>query len=285
MHTSDRAAAQIAERQGGAISTAQLRAVGLSDGAIKLRLRRGRLHPTHRGVYALGHPALTPRGRLWAAVLATGGVLSHRTAAAAWELIAWPSGPIDITTLRCAHTRPGIRVHRGRLGPSEITTTEDGLPITTPMRALLDVATTLTPFRLERAVHRAAELGLLDASPLPPQRRGARRLRTAIQTLERHEPQITRSELEERFLKLVHDHHLPRPRTNVVVNGHEVDAYWPHARLIVELDSHEHHLNPEAFETDRARDHDHVISGDRVIRLTWTQLTPPTAARLQALLR
>jgi very-short-patch-repair endonuclease len=90
--------------------------------------------------------------------------------------------------------------------------------------------------------------------------------------------------MEERFLKLVHDHRLPPPLTNVIVNGHEVDAYWPHARLVVELDSHRHHDNPTAFEEDRAKDQDHVLAGDRVIRLTWGQLTPRTAERLRTLL-
>jgi very-short-patch-repair endonuclease len=273
----------VAERQGGAISTGQLRAVGFGTGAIKLRLRRGRLHPVHRGVYAWGHPHLTWRGRLWAAVLATGGVLSHRSAAAVWDLRPAPRAN-EVTTLRAGHSRHGITVHRIRLDPSEITRTDDDLPITKPMRTLLDLATTLTPFYLERAVHRAAELRLLDASLVPSQRRGARRLRTALQSLEHHKPQLTRSELEERFLKLVFDHDLPRPLTNVRVNGHTVDAYWPHARLIVELDSHEWHLNPQAFETDRRRDIDHVTAGDRVIRLTARRLTPTTARRLQALL-
>jgi very-short-patch-repair endonuclease len=279
----DRAAAELAGRQGAAISTGQLRAVGLGTGAIKLRLRRGRLHPVHRSVYAWGVPRLGPVGLRWAAVLATGGVLSHRTAAAMWDLIGWPAGAIDVTTLRSAHSRPGIRVHRGHLMPHEITTL-DGLPVTTPMRALFDLAGDLNDFRHERAVHRAAELHLLDASYDPAGRPGAARLRAAMATLKSTAPRITKSDMEERFLKLVHDHGLPPPLTNVIVNSHEVDAYWPHARLIVELDSHRHHDNPTAFEGDRAKDQDHVLAGDRVIRLTWGQLTPRTAERLRTLL-
>ena len=77
---------------------------------------------------------------------------------------------------------------------------------------------------------------------------------------------------------------LPPPLTNVIVNGHEVDAYWPHARLIVELDSRAWHDNPLAFEDDRARDQDHVLAGDRVIRLTCaarlTRPAPPPPQRL-----
>jgi very-short-patch-repair endonuclease len=222
-------------------------------------------------------------GRRWAAVLATDGVLSHRTAAAVCDLLPWPSGPIEVTTLRRAGSTRGIRVHTGRLDEREITT-RDGLPVTSPMRALLDMATDLTPHRTTRAVHRAAELHLLDASYDPAGRPGAARLRAALATLAHAAPQHTRSDLEERFLELVHDHRLPASLTNVLVNGHEVDAYWPQARLIVELDSHRHHDNPHAFETDRAKDQDHVLAGDRVVRLTWTTLTARTAAKLRRLL-
>jgi very-short-patch-repair endonuclease len=275
--------ARVAARQRGVVSLAQLRGAGLSDGAIKRRVGSGRLHRIHQGVYAVGHPHLTGEGHRWAAVLATGGVLSHRTAAAMWDLAPWPGGPLEVTTLRRAGSVHGIRVHTGRLEPHE-TTTRDGLPVTTPMRTLLDRATEATRFRLEREVHRAAELHLLDASYDPAGRRGAARLRAAIATLESAAPRVTKSDMEERFLKLVHHHRLPPPLTNAIVNGHEVDAYWPHARLIVELDSHRHHDNPIAFEEDRAKDQDHVLAGDRVIRLTWTQLTPQTAERLRKLL-
>ena len=47
-----------------------------SDGS-----RSGRLHPLYRGVYAVGHRVVSQRGRWMAATLATGGVLSHRSAA------------------------------------------------------------------------------------------------------------------------------------------------------------------------------------------------------------
>ena len=49
--------------------------------------RGGTVASLHRGVYAVGHTVLTKEGRWMAATLATGGVLSHATAAAAWELL------------------------------------------------------------------------------------------------------------------------------------------------------------------------------------------------------
>src|SRR5690348_761230 len=104
----------LVRRQHGVISTPQLRAVGMSKGAIANRVRDGWLHPVHRGVYAVGHPRLTYRGRLWAAVLATGGVLSHRASAAVDDLIPPPAGPIDVTVSTECRSRKGIRVHRSK---------------------------------------------------------------------------------------------------------------------------------------------------------------------------
>ena len=90
----DPAVAELAARQHGVVSTGQLRALGLERGAIQWRVRRRRLHPLHRGVFAVGHGRLAFQGRLWAAVLACGGpevaALSHRTAAAVWDLLPAP---------------------------------------------------------------------------------------------------------------------------------------------------------------------------------------------------
>ncbi|MEA2191579.1 MAG: hypothetical protein QOI73_1700 [Solirubrobacteraceae bacterium] len=68
------------------LSISELRACGLDGHAVARRVREGRLHRLHRGVYAVGHPGLTLRGRFRAAVLACGdaAVLSHFAAAAFW---------------------------------------------------------------------------------------------------------------------------------------------------------------------------------------------------------
>jgi predicted transcriptional regulator of viral defense system len=80
----DGAIARLAERQHGVVARAQLLEIGLGGAAIDKRAARGRLHRLHRGVYAVGHPVLTARGRWMAAVLACGpgAVLSHLSAAA-----------------------------------------------------------------------------------------------------------------------------------------------------------------------------------------------------------
>jgi uncharacterized protein DUF559/putative AbiEi antitoxin of type IV toxin-antitoxin system len=291
----DPAVAAIAAGQEGMVSTEQLLAAGVGRGAIALRVRRGRLHPRHRGVYAVGHVRPSARSHLWAAVLACGGpgaaVISHRSAAALWELVATPSGPVDVTTLRQSHSTQAIRVHKTRTLQPEDITTIDGLPVTTPTRTLIDLAEVLTPHRLERACHRAEIRRLLNAAVLRAQLDGLRGRRTralaaALESLAPG-PQATRRELEERMLALIAEHGLPRPLVNHTVEGHEVDFYWPHARLIVETDGAATHLTATAFEHDRARDAELTVAGHRVVRFTWRQLRdqPYTVARtLEALL-
>src|SRR4051794_35044372 len=152
--------AAIAGRQAAVISVGQLRAAGLGRGAIKLRVRRGRLHRVHRGVYVVGVPRLTPRGRLWAAMLACGGperaAISHRSAISVYELLD-DLGPVDVTVLGENKSVPGVRVHRSRTLDFERDTIlqPDGLRVTTAVRALHDASATLSDKDLRRACHEA----------------------------------------------------------------------------------------------------------------------------------
>jgi len=263
LHTlGDPAVSAIAERQDGAISVEQLRDLGLGEGAIRHRVARARLHRFHHGVYAVGHARLTPRGRLWAAVLSCGGpgaaVLSHRSAAAVWDLLPSPA-KFDVTTLRAAHSTPTVRVHPPATLRPDDTSHDDRLPITTVARTLIDLATTLSPQRLERIVHQAEHLRCLDTNSLNEQfarahGRRTKSLRRALQTLAIHDPDITRSKLEERFLA-----------------------------LIVETDGAATHLTPQAFEDDRRRDAKLTALGYRVVRFTWRQVVEQPRATIATL--
>src|SRR5215210_883674 len=76
----------LARRQHWVVTRGQLLHLGFNSDWIQHRLARGRLHPVHRGVYAVGRPELSRFGRWMAAVLACGpdAVLSHASAAALW---------------------------------------------------------------------------------------------------------------------------------------------------------------------------------------------------------
>ncbi len=116
----DERIAAVAETQGGVVSRAQLLAIGVSRDAVGRRVRAGKLHRVHAGVYAVGHGVLGQSGREWAAVLATGGVLSHRSAGAKLGVITWNGRP-EITTTRGRRAPRGVIAHSARaLHPDDV---------------------------------------------------------------------------------------------------------------------------------------------------------------------
>ena len=118
----DRAIADLASSQHGFVSRPQLVALGANRGEIEHRLRRGRLHLHYRGVYAVGHSAITRHGRWMAAVLAgaPGAVLSHRSAAALWGIHSSSGHGIDVTVPDQRRARGGIAFHRASLANDEV---------------------------------------------------------------------------------------------------------------------------------------------------------------------
>lgn len=82
----------------------------------------------------------------------------------------------------------------------------------------------------------------------------------------------TRSELERVFLDLVCNACLPPPSVNVLVEGFLVDAYWPAAQVVVELDGYDYHSGRRAFERDHAKLARLRLAGYEVLCVTWRQL-------------
>jgi very-short-patch-repair endonuclease len=289
----DAAIAALAAAQHGVVSRAQLVTLGLGHGAIDRRVARRRLHPVHRGVFAVGHTRLSRFGHWSAAVLALGpgAVLSHRSAAALWGIRDTSRRDVDVTAARQRRPRRGIEPHHIVL-PADEVTVERGIPVTTPARTVLDLAVVLAPHQLERALHEAEYRRL--TSPLPlgaliarhPNRRGIANLARILDDLNERGAMVTRSVLEERFLPLLDAHQIPRPKTNEPIGPYTVDALWPDHRLVVELDSRQAHETTHAFENDRARDRHLQTHGYKVLRITWRELhedRATIAAQLRAL--
>jgi predicted transcriptional regulator of viral defense system len=145
--------AAIARRQKGLVTIAQLKAVGLSTSAVRKRVQRGVLHWVHRGVYSLS-PALSHEARCLAAVLAAGegAGLGHLAAANAWELR--PSKAISVIAPRRCRIR-GVVAHHIALDPCDLTV-RNGVPVTTPARTYLDIATVLPALEVANAMHEGA---------------------------------------------------------------------------------------------------------------------------------
>jgi very-short-patch-repair endonuclease len=260
------------------VTRAQLIAFGYSSDAIRQRLETGRLHRVHRGVYAVGRPELTREGRWMAAVLACGpnAVLSHRSAAALWQIGSYEGTRIEVSVPAAGkHRRSGILAHRRAWTGDHMRTRYRGIPVTTPLLTLVDLASCLDLGRVETAINEADKHGLIDPETLRtaldhlPPAPGAARLR---KLLDRATFALTDSELERRFLPIAKRAGLPKPMTREEVNGFRVDFYWPGLGLVVETDGLRYHRTAAQQAKDRRRDQTHAAAGLTPLRFTHAQI-------------
>ena len=259
------------------ISRDQLRELDFTKDSIRNRLRNGRLHPLFRGVYAVGRPDVTREGWWMAAVLASGegAALCFWSGAAHCGLLEERLWPIHVSIpMSACRSQRGIRMHRRQLLPGEITKHE-GIPVTTVPVILADLAAAVSRGPLEGLVNRADILGLTTPPDLRaaldemPRRPGRKQLR---ETLDRATFRFTRSQLERALIPLALSAGLSRPETCVVVNGYEVDFWWPLLGLVVEADGLTYHRTAEQQQRDRRRDQAHVSAGLTVLRFTHSQI-------------
>jgi very-short-patch-repair endonuclease len=269
--------AAIAARQRGRLRWDQLRAAGVSETTIRRWRDDGYLHRELPRVYAVGHPGRTPESDLAAALLyaGPGAALSHGTAIWWLGLLSYPPREtIHVSTPRRVKSRSAIAVH-GERDLARIW--RHGLTVTTPSRALLDFAAANPREDLLRlALANADYHGVLDLAALDELTgRGIAGSAALNQALEIHRPQLayTRSDGERALLKLCERHHLPIPQFNVYLQGWLVDAVWPDARLVIEVDGVGGHRSPAQIRQDHRRDLELRRVGYRVLRYTLEQLT------------
>lgn len=272
--------ARIAGDQEGVIATRQLRACGLNSRTIAVRVRRGNLHPVFRGVYAVGHRALTPNGLFIGAVLVCGddAVLAHDAAAVYHRMQTWRSRDVDVIVPRSAgRAIGGIRAHRSRLDPRDVWI-RSNIRVTSPARTILDLAAT-RPFKPLRRLVRQAQAErtvnvrqLLEVLHRYPHHRGAARLRAVIAD----GPTPTKSDLEDLALDLLDAAAIPRPEVNpkLTLDDRPIfpDLLWPGLRLAVELDSRRWHHDPLTRQDDADKQAILEAHGYRVLRITWRQI-------------
>jgi len=202
--------------------------------------------------------------------------LSHGSAAALWGIGVERRGVVDISIRRRSDLRrPGIRAHtRTELPPGDVTT-HLRVPVTTVVRTLVDQATQVAPNWLERMVNEADKRDLVDPDMLRKAldryagQPGVRPLRALL------DPQTFRlsdAELEVLFRPLAAAVGLPVPLTKQIVNGFEVDFYWPALGLVVETDGWRYHRTPSAQTRDALRDQIHTAAGLTPLRFSHYQV-------------
>lgn len=273
------AIARVARGQHGLITRRQLATLGFDDDAIRYRGRAGRLHRIHRGVYAVGHTALTASARRLAAVLALGtrAVASHITAAAIWGIRPSASGFVHVSVPGDARGRAGIRVHHRALTDDDCDR-RDAIPVTSLARTLVDLGDVVPAVQVRNAFVRAEQLRLVDMVAIDAaltragRSPGPRRLREVLRVYDPRWEQ-TRSGLELAFLDVAQGFALPAPEVNAWVDHtFLVDALWRPQRLIVEVDSARFHDIPSARRDDARRDRALRAGGYRVLRVRDEEL-------------
>jgi very-short-patch-repair endonuclease len=277
----------------GLVTTADLLAAGLTSGAITKRVARGALRRWYIGVYSYGPGELSREAEWMAAVLAAGdgAVLSHRSAAALWEIRRdrrmisevlaprgrRPKGPVLARSYRC-------------LDPRDVTVVR-GIPVTTVARTLVDLADVLTAHQLVKVIDEADYLGLFDLIETyeAMQRANGRRNLSVLNRaigLYIGGSAGTKSRNEDAFLALLRLARLPEPLVNVVIEGEEVDCVWPDRSLVVEVDG-PGHRRPTARRTDARKARALTTAGYTVARDTDVELSArggDVIARLRQLL-
>jgi hypothetical protein len=273
-----RALAAFAERQNGNVTHRQLVNAGLSRDQIKRRVEVGWLVPRHTGVFAVGYRPTSRESAWHAAVLALGmgAVLSYASAIALWAM-GRPTAIIEVTVPTTAgHVkRDGIVVHRQRLPPEHVTI-HRGIPVTTPIRTLLDYAAVAPLNALSRAFEQAQVHLHIPPAPIAaeviarPRARGNGRLRKVLEGAV--DAKDVRSVLEIRFLRMCAAYGIPRPQVNVRMGEWTPDFYWPDWGLIVETDSVAFHSTAWERQRDAEKDVAMRALGFNVLRLMWADV-------------
>jgi len=213
-----------------------------------------------------------------AAILACGpgAALSHGSAAALWGFGKGQGNTIDISVpVRRRSRLRGIRIHRRTEAILEDVLTHDRIPLTSPIRTLIDQATRLRPMQLERAVNEADKLDRVRADALRESLddyRGQPGVTPLRELLDPLAFRLSDSELEQRMRPLARSAGLPAPQTKAWVNDYEVDFYWPELGIVVEADGLRYHRTASQQKRGLERDQAHLAAGMWPLRFSHWQI-------------
>ena len=283
----DRQVAAVAEGQHGLITRSQALGLGASAGMIDHRQRTGRWEPATARVFRVAGVPRSWQQRLLVAVLDAGGaaLATGRSAATLWRLPGFAAGVPEVLVPRPSDHRPPLGVlHETRSLDGHHRALQQGVPVVTPARLMVELAAIERPQRLERTIDSAIAAGILTPEGLAGAaaelchrgRRGSGVLKAlTLEILPGYVPPA--SELEARFRELARAAGVADQMVlQADVGGEEwigrVDVLFPAAKLVVELDSRRWHTSRMAAESDRRRTNALELARWRVLQVTWRRL-------------
>jgi very-short-patch-repair endonuclease len=220
------------------------------------------------------------------------GVVSFRSAGWIWGLLPGEDAAVEVTVPRSRGPRlVGVEVHRSRdLVPAH-TTMRQGIPVTNPLRTMVDLGAVLSCWLVEDALDRGLTARLFTVAAVEwllhdvarPGRRGCGVLRQVLdeRALGRERPDGL---LEPRMARVLRSHGLPPAafQQPVPEAGARVDFAYPDVRLAIEVDGYATHGSPRAMAADFERQNRLAAVGWVVLRFTWRQVVQQPAAVAQA---
>ncbi|SHG01288.1 Very-short-patch-repair endonuclease [Jatrophihabitans endophyticus] len=274
---------EVARPQAGVISHAQLRRCGVSASTVARMTASGELTRLSRGVHVLGGAPLTWQARLWAAVLATDGVLGSFTAGRLWGVRDDPADGDAVHVVvpgdRHVVAPQGVRLRRHDLLAGQ-TRIRSGLPVLDRRGTVVALLRELPFTQATRLADRALQRGWIERSTCTAALTREPRIRGNPQ-LRRIAAQLADGAAAESERVL---HRLLRragirgwtPNQEVWHAGEllgVVDVAFPLHRLAVEVDGMAYHVDVDRFRRDRSRQNGLVALGWTVLRFTWADLT------------
>jgi very-short-patch-repair endonuclease len=256
-----------AAKQWGCVTAEELERCGVSSSSIGRWLAEGRLHRLLHGVYAVGHRSPAPEQR-WQAVLLGYGkqsVLTRQTSIALHGLGS-PPKTVTVAVPKQARRQRGVEPHCSMRFERDEVVIRKGLRTTSIERTLLDLAAIGDP--VERLVAEAVAKRLTSIAKLRAcveRRAGARGVRGLRRCIEGNQ---MRSLVEKEFAAWLEARRIPAPSFNQPFGPFTLDAIWPAANLVLEIDTYETHGTRHSFEEDRRRDAYTAARGLRTIRVT-----------------
>ncbi|MEX2628270.1 MAG: hypothetical protein WD225_15395 [Ilumatobacteraceae bacterium] len=284
--------ARLAAPQHGVVSTAQLTAQGVGWRRWHRLVERGWLDRVVPGVLVVAGSPVTWERSLWVAVLALGPAarVSHRAAAALHQLDRSRRDTVEVTVPRAERGRGRSAAHRvtvhtsEHIGPTDSVRVSN-LRVTSATRTVIDLARLRVPrAELEASIDSAVRRGL--SSPIVLERRlaelrgrgrwGCRLLDELLVDSGGH------TMLERRFLRLVREAGLPRPRTQVVHRRGSrtvarVDFCYDEYDLVIEVSGAHGHSSPAERAVDAQRRNELQELGRTVYEYTWQHVVAEQA--------
>ena len=290
---------ELASRQFGVVTRADLGCTEVSWKWLRGRLATREWSRVHRGVFRLGCNQPGRDEREMAALLAAGhgAVLSHTSAARRLGLAVPPrddSVHLTIPASRKAKVR-GANVWRSRNLSSRDVTHCRRFRVTNLARTMVDLASVLEDGWLRAAFDSAVRqhngnVGWIwhALARCGRGRRGVSRLRALLEEYRRGE-EVPDSALESLGLELARaTGRKPKLHYDVLDGARhvaEVDLAWPELRLCVQFDGWKHHGTREAFVKDRARDRALFLLGWTVLRYPWDDVVREPDTVIEGLMR